>query len=143
MSTFNTTRFISTKLSDLSGVSAIVKQHFESQGYMVDAVESSYGCFISITKGGVFKSVLGMKSSLNVDVKKVSGGVSVNAKVGIFGQELVEHTFEYQRILIDLGIRPHLIGNDLCLLRMALPILHIGMDSRPVNKRVRTPHCIE
>jgi len=86
---FKSSKFISSPVTDLTGVAAAARSHFEAKGYTVEILESSYGYFISLTKGGIFKSVLGLKTSLNIDVKKVSGGVSVDAKVGIFGQQLI------------------------------------------------------
>jgi hypothetical protein len=86
---FNASKFVSTSLTDLSGVIPVVKNHFEGKGYTVEIVESSYGCFISLTKGGFFKSVLGMKTSLNIDVRKKTGGIFIETKVGIFGQQLI------------------------------------------------------
>jgi len=89
MGVFNSSKFIPTQLTDLSGVASALKTHFEGKGYTVESTDSSYGYFISLTKGGIFKSVIGMKTALNIDVRKVSGGISVDAKVGIFGQQLI------------------------------------------------------
>lgn len=89
MATFNSNKFIPTNLKDLSGVVQLTKQNFETKGYIVNVEDSSYGSFISLTKGGIFKTILGMKTSLNLDVKILSGGISVDAKVGIFGQQLI------------------------------------------------------
>jgi len=86
---FNSSRFVPTSLSDLSGVVSTFEMYFQGKGYTVEATESSYGYFISLTKGGMFKSVLGMKTSLNIDVKKIHGGVSMDAKVGIIGQQAI------------------------------------------------------
>ncbi|MDR2599344.1 MAG: zinc ribbon domain-containing protein [Oscillospiraceae bacterium] len=86
---FNSTRFVPTLLTDFSDVASTVQMYFQGKGYTVEVTESSYGCFISLTKGGMFKSVLGMKTSLNIDIKKINSGVSIDAKVGILGQQLI------------------------------------------------------
>jgi hypothetical protein len=89
MSAFKTTKIIDTTLIDLNNVMSAVKTYFEAKGYNVAAVDSAYGFFLSLTKGGIFKSVLGLKTSLNVNVKRISTGISVDASVGIFGQQLI------------------------------------------------------
>lgn len=89
MATFNTKKTVTTSVHDLSGAVEATKKHFEGNGYTVEASDSSYGYFISMTKGGVFRTVLGMRTSLNVDVVRISGGVSIEAKVGIFAQQAI------------------------------------------------------
>lgn len=89
MATFNSDKFIATGLKDLSVVANNVKEHFEYKGYLVSVNENAMGYFISISKGGMFKAVLGMKTALNVDIKTVQGGIMASAKVGIFGQQLL------------------------------------------------------
>lgn len=44
---------------------------------------------LSISKGGLFKSVIGMKSALKVALKRTDRGFSVECNVGIFGQQAV------------------------------------------------------
>ncbi len=89
MSVFKSTAFISTALTDLHPVARDVEDHFCTKGFQVNIQESAGGCFISISKGGMFKAVLGMKSALNISLQSSGSGVSVNASVGIFGQQLV------------------------------------------------------
>ncbi len=95
MGTFNSTKFIPTELKDISGVVNETREYFASQGYEVNVEDSSYGSFISLSKGGIFKSILGMKTSLNVEIKCLSGGISVEAKVGIFGQQAIPTLIMY------------------------------------------------
>lgn len=89
MGTFNTTKFIKTNLKNLEPVSATVAQHFTQKGYAVEVKQNPCGCFISITKGGIFKAVLGLKTALNVTLATTENGVQVAATVGVFGQQLV------------------------------------------------------
>ncbi len=89
MSAFNSSRFFSTELTDMSNVIKDTCTHFTTQGYEVKSESSSSEGFISLSKGGIFKSVLGMKTSLNVELDFTDGGISVNAKVGIFGKQLI------------------------------------------------------
>ncbi len=89
MATFKSTKLIATNLKNLSEVALYTKEYFANQGYTVEVEESSFGYFISLTQGNIFKAVLGMKTALNIDVKIVTNGVFIEAKVGVFGQQLV------------------------------------------------------
>ena len=89
MATFNTSKFFSTDLKDIHSIVNDTRDHFVAQGYDVSVEDSSFGSFISLSKGGIFKSVLGMKTSLNVEINCLPGGISVDAQVGIFGQQVV------------------------------------------------------
>jgi len=87
MAAFNTTKTISTTLTDLSGVANDVSSRLQAEGYNVSHEQTPDGYFISLSKGGVFKTISGMKTSLNVTMVRVPSGVRVEAKVGIFGQQ--------------------------------------------------------
>lgn len=89
MATFKSERFIKTDLKELGIVANSVKDHFEATGYAVLMEENALGYFISISKGGIFKAVLGMKTALNVEIRSMEGGISASAHVGIFGQQLL------------------------------------------------------
>ncbi len=95
MGTFNTKKLIETNLKNLETVSAVAAQHFTQKGYTVEVKQNPCGCFISITKGGIFKAVLGLKTALNVTLTVVQAGVQVEATVGIFGQQLVPSLIMY------------------------------------------------
>lgn len=89
MGTFNSSRFIAAKPLNLAPVASDVENYFSALGYTVKTDMIASGCLISLNKGGVFKSVLGMKTSLNVEIRTVSGGYSADAGVGIFGQQAI------------------------------------------------------
>lgn len=50
---------------------------------------SSGGYDISITKGGVFKAVLGMKTALKVSIAPQGNNIYFDAGVGIWGQQAI------------------------------------------------------
>lgn len=63
---------------------------FTNEAYEVQSEELISGGYdISITKGGVFKAVLGMKSALKVNISPDNGAVKIQAEVGIFGQQAI------------------------------------------------------
>ena len=67
-----------------------IRQEFIYDGFEVN-VETllSGGVDISITKGNVFKAVLGMRSALKVTLIPQQTGVLFDANVGVFGQQAV------------------------------------------------------
>ena len=89
MNIFQAAALIPTEIEDLTPVVSDVQAHFSTLGYQTSVQPSAGGSFISLSKGGVFKAVLGMKSALNITLARVGGGVAVNASVGIFGQQLL------------------------------------------------------
>lgn len=67
-----------------------IQEEFANDGYQVSMGElSSGGCEVSITKGGLFKAILGMKSALKVTLTPRDNGIFFSATVGIFGQQII------------------------------------------------------
>lgn len=90
MGTFNTHKIINAEPSLIPAMSDKITEHFKSQGYEVDVQVSDLGTYdISLTKGGVFKAVLGLKTALKVTLKPESDRVTFDAGIGIFGQQLI------------------------------------------------------
>lgn len=67
-----------------------IESDFRKDGFevLVDQL-SSGGADISISKGGVFKAVLGMKTALKVTLTPQAGAIHLLADVGIFGQQFL------------------------------------------------------
>ena len=67
-----------------------IRREFEADGYevKVDTLLSG-GSDISITKGGIFKAVLGMRTALKITLTPQTDGVLFDAGVGIFGQQAI------------------------------------------------------
>ena len=91
MATFcsNKTLFASTSL--IPAIADCIRKEFLSEGYdvTIDAL-SSGGYDISITKGGLFKAVLGMRTALKVLLSPRDGNVIyIEAGVGIWGQQAI------------------------------------------------------
>lgn len=90
MGTFNTSKLIDASPSLIPVMGERIAQHFNSEGFEVVSTSLSNGGYdISITKGGVFKAVLGMKTALKISLTPQSGGVFFDAGVGIFGQQAI------------------------------------------------------
>ena len=85
MGTFKSTK---TFFASPEIIPAIVKDitgTFTNEGYQVQAQDLISGGYdISITKGNMFKAVLGMKTALKVHIYPANEQIRVDAGVGIF-----------------------------------------------------------
>ena len=90
MATFSTKKILYGSTSLIPTIANRIQEEFQNEGYEVamDAL-SSGGYDISITKGGVFKAVLGMKTALKVTLLPQSSSIHFEAGVGIWGQQAI------------------------------------------------------
>lgn len=90
MATFNTKQTLYASPSLIPDIAERIKENFLRDGFEVstDAL-SSGGYDISITKGGTFKAVLGMKTALKVTLLPLGGNINFEAGVGIWGQQAI------------------------------------------------------
>ena len=91
MSAFSTKRTLFCSTSLLPEMAGSLQEYFERDGYEVNVTELSTGGYdISITKGGVFKAILGMKTALKINLTPTSSKSSAfDAGVGIWGQQAI------------------------------------------------------
>ncbi len=90
MATFSKKRLLAASSSQIPQITEAIRQEFETDGFEVDIDNLlSGGSDISITKGNLFKAVLGMRTALKVRLIPQSGGVFFDASVGIFGQQVI------------------------------------------------------
>jgi hypothetical protein len=84
------TRIFPVALRDLDPIADAVVRQFRSKGYEVVRQESpNSGWHLSITGKDAFKTVLGMKTALNVEVESSILGITAEAGVGMFGQQFI------------------------------------------------------
>lgn len=90
MATFSTKKVLNGPAQLIPTIANSIGQEFQNEGYQVnmDAL-SSGGYDISITKGGLFKAVLGMKTALKITLLPTDGCIQFEAGVGIWGQQAV------------------------------------------------------
>lgn len=76
-----------TQIPDMADA---IRDEFTPEGYdiQIDTLMNG-GRDISITKGGIFKAVLGMRSALKITLTPQMNGVLFDARVGIFGQQAI------------------------------------------------------
>lgn len=90
MATFCTKKILYGSISLIPTIANRIQEEFQNSGYDVamDAL-SSGGYDISITKGGVFKAVLGMKTALKVTLLPQGSNINFEAGIGIWGQQAI------------------------------------------------------
>jgi len=90
MGTFNSTKTFPYFVEDIAPVAQDVMHHFEGQDFEVTETNLPMGgAQVSIRKGGTFKAIIGMKTALNIKIEPVANGTTVDAGVGIFGQQAI------------------------------------------------------
>jgi acyl carrier protein phosphodiesterase len=90
MGTFNSTKTFPYSVEDIAPVAQDVMDHFKEQDYEVTETNLPMGGVqVSIRKGGTFKAIIGMKTALNIKIEPVANGTTVDAGVGIFGQQAI------------------------------------------------------
>ncbi len=90
MGTFKTTKTLKADPALIPVISNAIVEEFKCEGYDTKVDVSVYGgSDISLSKGGIFKSVLGMKSALKVTLIPKDDCIFFEAGVGIFGQQAI------------------------------------------------------
>jgi hypothetical protein len=90
MGTFNSSKTFPYFVEDVAPVAQDVMDHFEQQDYEVTETNiPTGGVQVSIRRGGTFKAIIGLKTALNIRIEPVANGTTVDAGVGIFGQQAI------------------------------------------------------
>lgn len=90
MATFSSTRRFYRAASFSDKISQNIIKDFRDNGFTV--IEKSLlsgGWNISVSKGNMFKAVLGMKTALNIDIQIRENDLIIEAGVGIYGQQAI------------------------------------------------------
>ena len=90
MGTFNTKKTLYGAVSLIPVMASRIQGEFQDEGYEVKSDALNSGAYdISVTKGGVFKAVLGMRTALHITLVPQGNDVAFEASVGIFGQQAI------------------------------------------------------
>jgi hypothetical protein len=95
MAIFESTKCVPIVLEDLTPVVNEVMEYFRRQGYEVAGQKTANGWEISLTKGGVFKSLLGLKTALKIYIEPTAKLTVVKTKVGLFGTQALPTTIAF------------------------------------------------
>ncbi len=76
--------------ADMDAVLEEIRNHFQSQGFDVKTEHlAGGGGHVSLTKGGLFRAVLGLKTGLNIKIEPRGQNWFISTSVGIFGQQVI------------------------------------------------------
>jgi len=90
MGTYSKKKLLAAHSSQINSIAEAIQTDFARDGFEVNVdTLMSGGKDISITKGNLFKAVLGMRSALKVTLIPQTEGVLFEANVGIYGQQAI------------------------------------------------------
>lgn len=90
MGTFATKKILQGSPSLIPAIAEQIKTEFTAEQFEVQIDNLlSGGVDISISKGGLFKAVLGLKSALKVSLIPKDNAIAFEAGIGIFGQQAI------------------------------------------------------
>jgi len=90
MGAFNTKTTLNGNPSLIPAIADRICQEFAADGYEINRDNLlSGGVDISVTKGGMFKAIVGMKTALKITLVPQNNSISFEAGVGIFGQQVL------------------------------------------------------
>lgn len=90
MGTFKTSKMLYGNPTLIPIISSAIIEEFRKEGYDVTTQDlMSGGKDISITKGGMFKVIIGMKTALKISLKPYDNKIQFEAGVGIFGLQAI------------------------------------------------------
>ena len=90
MATYSKKKVLAAPTSSIPHIAEAIRKEFVLDGFEVNVdTLMSGGRDISITKGNMFKAVIGMRSALKISLTPQSDGVLFHANVGIFGQQAI------------------------------------------------------
>ena len=90
MSTFSTNTTLTCSPNMIPSICKAICDHFIDEGYQVKTEEGyTGGREISITKGGTFKALLGLRNALNISLRPAGDNVYFQAGAGIYGMHAI------------------------------------------------------
>lgn len=91
MGVFNTTRQFALPKDQIASVASDVLEALRAKGYEAEGKALLDGGWdLSVTKGGMFKAVLGLQTALKISLApRGPGHMLAEASVGIFGQQAI------------------------------------------------------
>jgi ribosomal protein L40E len=90
MGAFESAQSFPIIVADLTPVAQDVMRHFEAQYYEVKGEQTiTRGWDISVHKGGVFKTILGLKTALKIQMEPLGSTIMAKASIGFFGLQAI------------------------------------------------------
>lgn len=90
MSMFKSEKLVPITVPDLAPVAQELAEHFKQRNYEVECLPlPTAGWQVGITRGGMFKAAVGLKSALKIQIEPSPGGTIVRAGAGIFSKQAI------------------------------------------------------
>jgi hypothetical protein len=90
VSLFKSEKFVPISVRDVAPVARELAEHFKQRDYQVECVPlPTAGWEVGITRGGIFKAAVGLKSALKIQIEPIPAGTMVRAGAGIFGKQAI------------------------------------------------------
>ena len=90
MGAFSTKTVLNGDPSLIPAIAERICRNFELDGFQVKQESLlSGGADISVTKGGLFKAAIGLKTALKITLAPTDNGIQFEAGVGIFGHQVI------------------------------------------------------
>lgn len=87
---FSSTRIFKVSPEMIYPIADDLEGQLTTEGYQVSREDCvTGGVVVSLTKGGMFKAVLGMKTALKIQIAPEASKIKVDTSVGIFGQQAI------------------------------------------------------
>ena len=86
---FSSTRLFFAEPKWIPQVAEMLSKQFQAEGFTTQLNTSVASADLSITKGGLFKSVCGMKTALKIKLMPEGPNIRAEAGCGIFGQQAI------------------------------------------------------
>ena len=138
MATYSKKKLLAAHPSQINSIAETIQKDFELDGFEVNVdTLMSGGKDISITKGNLFKAVLGMRSALKVTLIPQTDGVLFDANVGIYGQQAIP------TVISMLFFWPVLLTQIWGMVEQSKlddKALEIAQDAICMNNHVGSPH---
>jgi hypothetical protein len=129
VSMFKTEKFIPIAVADYKPVADELAEHFRQRKYLVESTQLPGGEWqVGITRGGLFKAVLGLKSALKVQIEARPSGTVVRAGAGIFGKQAVPAA-----VTVGVGFAARVVAWPVVLTQVWGLIRQAGLDDEAVK----------
>jgi zinc ribbon protein len=87
---FKSEKFVPISVPDLAPVAQELAEHFKQRDYQVECVPlPTAGWEVGITRGGMFKAAVGLRSALKIQIEPNPAGTVVRAGAGVFGKQAI------------------------------------------------------
>ena len=137
MAIFHSSKLIAATESAIPAMEQNIVNYFTGEGYECSSAPlCGGGRQVSVTKGGIFRAILGLRTALDIRLRPQNNGVLVDAGVGIFGQQVIP-------TMITLFVTwPVLLTQIWGLIKQSkLDDTAINLAEQAVTTKQKCPHC--